>query len=513
MVGLALAVAACSSGDAVPREPSSPSSEGAPATTDAPEDDAAPLSEPESQTESEPAPAPEPEPAEVRSPAAEPLLDAGAGTIQPVASAPLPDGYSEAEFVIAGDATSYEAVGSLDVDGRWDSTESGTVAPFATRMIVRTPPAEDFSGVVLVEWMNVTAGSDTTPDWGFLHEMIGREGHAYVAVSAQYVGVMGDDESFFDGGIIDTRGLPVKDPVRYGSLDHPGDAFSFDIFTQAGVAISDADVLDGLEPASVIAMGESQSAFFMATYANSIHPLVDLYDGFLVHSRGGSATRPNGARSGDDIEFVQIRSDLNAPVLQYETETDIFGLGFLPARQPDTETVRTWEVAGTAHADAYSLFASGLPRDAASGSILGCSTPINDGPQHETLAAAMHHLVAWVVDGTAPPASPVLGVDGDSFVRDDLGIATGGVRTPVVDAPLRVLTGEPGPDGGSCFLFGQTIPFDDGVLGSLYDSLGEWSAAAQASADLSVEAGWLLPEDAASMLEEGTALAMSLGLS
>ena len=47
----------------------------------------------------------------------------------------------------------------------------------------------------------------------------------------------------------------------------------------------------------------------------------------------------------------------------------------------------------------------------------------------------------------------------------------------------------------------------------LYDSLGEWSAAAQASADLSVEAGWLLPEDAASILEEGTALAMSLGLS
>jgi hypothetical protein len=50
---------------------------------------------------------------------------------------------------------------------------------------------------------------------------------------------------------------------------------------------------------------------------------------------------------------VQIRPDLNAPVLQYEIERASSVLVFLPARQPDTETVRTWEVAGTAHADVY----------------------------------------------------------------------------------------------------------------------------------------------------------------
>jgi hypothetical protein len=250
----------------------------------------------------------------------------------------------------------------------------------------------------------------------------------------------------------------------------------------------------------------------MAGYVNAIHPLVDVYDGFLVHSRGGGATTPRGER-GDDLEFVQIRTDLNVPVLQFETETDIFGLGFLPARQPDSATVRTWEVAGTAHADAYSLFASGLPRDAASGDILGCTTPINDGPQHETLAAAVHHLVAWVVDGTPPPESPVLDVADGAFLRDDLGIAVGGIRTPVVDVPLRVLTGEEGPDGGACFLFGQTLPFGDGVVESLYGDLATWSTAAQVSADAAVEIGWLLPEDAASMLEESTTRAMSLGLS
>jgi len=40
------------------------------------------------------------------------------------------------------------------------------------------------------------------------------------------------------------------------------------------------------------------------------------------------------------------------PVLQFLTETDLFGvLGFHRARQDDSDRLRTWEVAGTAHAD------------------------------------------------------------------------------------------------------------------------------------------------------------------
>jgi alpha/beta hydrolase family protein len=40
-------------------------------------------------------------------------------------------------------------------------------------------------------------------------------------------------------------------------------------------------------------------------------------------------------------------------VFQVLTETDMFSIGpsFPPARQPDTRRIRTWEVAGTAHAD------------------------------------------------------------------------------------------------------------------------------------------------------------------
>ena len=52
------------------------------------------------------------------------------------------------------------------------------------------------------------------------------------------------------------------------------------------------------------------------------------------------------------------------PVLIFETETDLTLLGYAQARQPDTDLVRTWEVAGTSHADAHFIRSMiGGPRD------------------------------------------------------------------------------------------------------------------------------------------------------
>ncbi len=81
-------------------------------------------------------------------------------------------------------------------------------------------------------------------------------------------------------------------------------------------------------------------------------------------------------------------------MLIFETESDLTILDYITARQSDSETVHTWEVAGTAHADAYLIsVASGLPRDPGLGVFLECDFPINDGPQHEVLQAAVRSLV------------------------------------------------------------------------------------------------------------------------
>ena len=97
------------------------------------------------------------------------------------------------------------------------------------------------------------------------------------------------------------KGLVNIDPARYGSLDLPGDAFSYDIYTQVARALrgdgGDA-ALAGLRPERILGIGESQSAFALTTYVDAVHPVVQAYDGFLLHSRGGFSfplAAPSGA--------------------------------------------------------------------------------------------------------------------------------------------------------------------------------------------------------------------------
>ncbi|MDP4790016.1 MAG: alpha/beta hydrolase domain-containing protein, partial [Haliea sp.] len=146
----------------------------------------------------------------------------------------------------------------------------------------------------------------------------------------------------------------------YGSLEHPGDSFSYDMFSQAARALrspGEVDMLDGLQVDYILALGESQSAGRLVTYINAVHPLYNTFDGYMVHSRGDGSS-PLSQEPETEIgtpESVRIRTDLNAPVFNFQTETDVLLLGAINDRQPDTDLFRLWEVAGTAHGDYYSF--------------------------------------------------------------------------------------------------------------------------------------------------------------
>jgi hypothetical protein len=403
-------------------------------------------------------------------------------------------------------------------------------------VIVRRPAdAADFSGTVLVEWFNVSA-LEAAPDWGYLSGAIGREGHAYVGVSTQAQGVEGGDtllevevdqgQAEQSGANLDTGGLKNIDPARYGTLVHPGDAYSFDIFSQAGRAVTEApeQLLGDLEPTQVIAMGESQSAMFLSTLVNAVHPLDPVFDGFLVHSRGsltpsmdGTLVRSRQGETDTDVleRGVLVRTDLDVPVMIVEAETDLTLLGYVHARQPDTDLIRTWEITGTAHADSETLRAViGGPRDPLVGDILGCGS-VNSGPHKEVLRAAVHHLVRWAAGGDAPPTGERIELLTDDEVtvqRDELGNALGGVRNPLVDVPVATLTGDPAEGGtlddigsggaGICVLFGQTIPFDQATLVALYGDADTYLAQFQASAAEAVAAGFMLQPDADALIAD-----------
>ncbi len=100
-------------------------------------------------------------------------------------------GYSEAEYTASGTATAYAAPDGLPANGRYD-LQPTSQASYETRIVVRRPtnPAK-FNGTVVVEWLNVSAGADSSPDWTYLADELIRGGYAWVGVSAQAVGVIG----------------------------------------------------------------------------------------------------------------------------------------------------------------------------------------------------------------------------------------------------------------------------------------------------------------------------------
>jgi hypothetical protein len=434
----------------------------------------------------------------------------------------LPGGYVEEEFLLHGTATAHRGVGELGADGMW-STEPAEEAAFVTRVLVRRPgEPQRHDGTVVVEWLNVSAGADSAPEWSMVHRRLGRAGSAWVGVSAQRVGVLTGAGS-----------LHRSDPQRYAELVHPGDAWSYDVFTQAAWAVRSGQLLGPLLADRLLAAGVSQSAAALVTYLNGVAPHSGAFDGYLVHSRGGGSIPlggvPVGADGAVDLSSirgggVRLRTDLPVPVLTLETETDLVALGFAAARQPDTERLRTWELAGAAHADTY-LLAAGRHRDDTTvaelaamcaptttpfGPGLATEAPINAGPQHHYVAqAAMAHLDRWVREGVPAPRAPRLELAGDppALVSDELGVARGGIRTGFVDVPTAVLSGLGQRGAGFAVLFGTTRPFDAATLGRLYpggrDEYAERFAAATARA---VEDGFVLAADAAEM----TALAVEM---
>jgi hypothetical protein len=438
-------------------------------------------------------------------------IDGGAGPSL-MGSMSSPDlaaaGYVETELSMSGTAVAWRArTDPTPFDGRLD-LEPGPESPYRTRLVVRRP-ADDaaFSGTVVLEWLNVSSGADTAPCYGFLGTEIVRRGHVWVGLSAQKAGVE-TAPALVDVGGIELQGLRQVDPVRYGDLHHPGDAWSYDMFTALARALRTsrgAGPTADLDVRRLIAVGESQSAYTLTTYLNGVQPLEGVLDAALVHSRGGPSAPLDGPEGRIDLEAgrddppVRIRDDLGMPVLVLQTETDVLGhLDYLPARQDDTEWLRLWEVAGTAHAD------RSLVGDFES--VLGCDTPVNRGQQRFVARAALRALVDWPdrPPATADRLAVVDGPDGRPvYALDTSGNVVGGVRTPCVEVPTEVLSGlAPAGANRVCRLFGQTGPMPTDQLRSRYPSSQHYVEAYEDAVDAAVAAGVVLAEDRDELLAD-----------
>ena len=392
-------------------------------------------------------------------------------------------GYVEEEFFIEGTATRY------NTPAQTTATVIDKDHPYKTRIVVRRPAdAKRFNGTVLVEWYNVTNNFDAENMWFFAWEQMVRAGYAWVGVSTQQAGVVA---------------LKTFSAERYGAIDVNrngtvmADALSFDIFSQAGQAIKNhkgVDVLGGLKPSHVLAIGESQSANRLSTYVNSINPLANVYDGFILLSSLNQ----------------KIQTDTPVPVWKISAEYDVAS-GEATARQPDTNLFRSWEIAGTSHVDQHlrgnreplELRDIGTSSEAAMSPRCGVPTVGTRTPMHYVIASALDLMVRWIEKKTPPPSAPVLTATSTErpivLARDSQGLALGGIRLADIAVPTGVNNGT-NTGQGACARWGYYQAFDIATLNKLYPNHQAYVSAVERVTNENLKAGFILKPDAESII-------------
>jgi hypothetical protein len=415
--------------------------------------------------------------------------------------------YVEEEYFIEGMAQYYQPANELARDGKW-TLEAVGAAPYKTRFIIRRPadPA-GFNGVVIVEWANVSAGYEISL---LDNRGIDEEGFAYAAVSAQVNGLYGFEEK--------PQGLTVWDSERYGSLDIPADGMSYDIFTQAARALGPnrpkdgVDPMGGLDVKKLFALGESQSGSRVLSYANGVQPIEKTFDAIITVANAGRGTdflnetahlKENGRTRVRNVAS-RVREDINCKVFVINTQTESLFMGSLV--QPDTDAIRSWQVAGAAHG-APSLMETIVRRMYRDGLI----NALPEKSAYDTnvvdwsyvVEAAFVLIQNWIDYGKEPPRAPAIQAVNMLFgyKTDKYGNVKGGLRLPELEAPVARYYVNIMKTG----LSGRKIPFAEKTLQKLYATRQDYADKVTTAARAAEAAGIILPYRAEQYIREAAA--------
>jgi hypothetical protein len=299
----------------------------------------------------------------------------------------------------------------------------------------------------------------------------------------------------------------IYDPVRYEALDHPGDEYANDMFSQIAKVFEEpgaVDPLRGLEAEVILAAGQSQSANRLTDYVQTTQQAAGIIDGFLIQAEGDKVYPAN-----PDVPVVHLLG---------EREGD-------PEEPTAWPNYVLWEVAGGAHADSWigrqqtegqrTRLGGGARQSREMAEALWQSAGnmgeqvdprstvciVNGAlfPTRFAVNAALDHLERWVREGVRPPVPPRYEFDDGSLARDADRNALGGLRLPPIVVPIAHY------DSAACNLGGITIPFTEVELIQRYgDHQTYYDRFAEATAE-AVAAGYLLPTGAEEMLARACA--------
>ena len=372
----------------------------------------------------------------------------------------LPKGYAASEYFIAGatNVFNYNRQPGLSGAPPGSALVPRYIAlPYKTRIYVVSPtdPAM-FSGDVVIEFLNSSAGFDSAPQWLISSDYFARAGYVYIGVTTSANASI----PFLKNGC---HAIGPSCNSRYASLFMTDNGQEYEIVSQLVTALksgrpSQIPLRTGFGPVKrVYVTGQSQQAGSVITHANQFSfPLVDGYFiGSNVHARalgglgkasdlcGGTGAQPYPdcfatLPAGRDL----IRTNLPMPVYHLMTETDLVIFNGALYRQKDADSgprasYRLVEIPAVAHnvnVDIEILPGVRL-KDLCVNDAYGITDPIQG---YQVSNAMWLNMRRQVVNGVAPPHAPRIRTDSNhQIVRNSFGNAEGGVRMPELDAPTN----------------------------------------------------------------------------
>lgn len=412
-----------------------------------------------------------------------PVQDSAGG--RPFASSIVdlsPHGYREEEYFLSGTARCWVPRSGTRTgqDGMWAAQPIGAPQLYKTRLLARIPPPDRFSGTVVVEWMQELFGTERDIFFRWNAEMLLRAGIAWIGVSLHHEGVDGPAPN----------SLVNWDPQRYGSLTIPDSSLGYDILSQAARCLHDLPGLGEGKVKTLLAAGNSLSAWRLSTYVNAVQPVEQIFDGFFLQD-----FRQKTVQDREDAAFPHdryVRSDAISPVLML----NMTPAAMRSADQPAGHMLRRWEPAGAAHTNTFLMARTAVAEERDTGTIITCCPEdyANAIPSQYFSGAAIEALVRWARDKKAPQDfAPIdLASAGGAPALDEYGNVTGGMRHPWVDVPVARYGWEGECVGGS----GRTYPFPSSRLARLYDGPQDYHQKFAVAVRRAVRDGIILPHDA-----------------
>lgn len=435
-------------------------------------------------------------------------------------------GYVEREFFQSGEANVYD----LDVDER--ALVRSQDKAYTTRLLVRYPDESKvrFSGRVFIDIMNASSGVDLEDVWrrSWKHMML--SGDAYIGITSKS---------------LTADALKKFDSQRYADINWKVDGANedglvWDMLSQLGTALRQngtLGILGSLQPRYVYLSGQSQSGFYMNTYLAAFGDRLEragpdrgpLFDGYLnlvgpaatvIRTGGKSPTRLYKATGVPQIAVLS------------EAENALYSS---TTRRADAtaplDKFRFYEVAGAPHSDPTSPIIpinTEIMKAKADGTG---RAPKPYAPGHEEdavqiddfVSAALENLHEWAANGVPAPAADIhwlklsATVDNNgntrySPKRDQYGNALGGLRSPLIEAPLyRYYAMAPTATGGSAFDWGSMKRLPDATINGIYGgSCDKYLATYDAALKALLDGRYIHAREYAGIEAKGRALATGL---